>query len=143
MILTDANVLIYAYNENAREHTAARSWLQRTLAGPQPVAFSWITLMAFARVATNKKIFSKPYSTNEAFEVIENWLSAPGSLILSPGEDHLGIVKRLAHESGVYGATLTDANIAALAIEYSVPLATTDKDFESFKGLKVINPLAD
>ena len=142
MILTDANLLIYAYNESSPEHRAARSWLRTTLAGPEPVAFSWIALMAFARVATNKKIFAKPYSTNEAFEVIENWLSAPGSLILTPGDKHLAIVKRLANEGPVYGAALTDAHIAALAIEHGVVLATTDSDFKSFKGLKVLNPIA-
>ncbi len=142
MILTDANILIYAYNESSPEHRAARSWLRTTLASFEPVAFSWITLMAFVRVATNKRIFTKSYSTNEAFEVVENWLSAPGSLILTPGDEHLTIVKRLAHESGVYGATLTDAHIAALAIEHGVPLATTDNDFKSFKGLKLLNPIA-
>ena len=141
MILTDANILIYAYNELASEHRSARTWLRTSLAGPEPIAFSWLAIMAFVRVATNKKIFSKPYSTNESFDVVENWLSAPGSLILTPGGEHLKIVKRLANESGVYGAMLTDAHIAALAIEHGITLATTDSDFSQFNGLKWINPL--
>jgi uncharacterized protein len=141
MTLTDANLLIYAYNELASEHRAARNWLRMSLVGPEPIAFSWLAIMAFVRVATNKKIFTKPYSTNEAFDVVQNWLSAPGSLILSPGGEHLNIVKRLANESGVYGAMLTDAHIAALAIEHGITLATTDSDFSQFNGLKWINPL--
>lgn len=142
MILVDANILIYAYNEISAEHKAARNWLTEALSAQTSVCFSWIVIMAFVRVATNKKIFVKPYSTNEAFDVVENWLSAPGSLIISPGSEHLQIAKRLAHESGVYGATLTDAHLAALAIEHGIPLATTDTDFLVFDGLKLINPLA-
>lgn len=141
MILVDANILIYAYNETASEHVAARAWLRANLAGSQSVAFSWLAIMAFVRVSTNRKIFIKPYSTNEAFDIVQNWLSAPRSAILWPGDEHLGIVKRLAHESGVYGARLTDAHIAALAIEHGVELATTDSDFKVFVGLKFKNPL--
>ena len=141
MILTDANILIYSYNELPPEHKAARTWRHKSLADPEPMAFCWISLMAFVRVSTNKKIFTKPYSTDEAFDVIQNWLSTPGSLIISPGHEHLSIVKRLAHESGVYGALLTDAQIAALAIEHGVTLATSDSDFRKFTGLKSINPL--
>ena len=86
MILVDANILIYAYNEVAVEHKSAREWLGEMLAGPVSVCFSWIAIMAFVRVSTNKKIFVKPYSTNEAFDVVQNWLSAPGSQIISPGK---------------------------------------------------------
>lgn len=141
MILVDANVLIFAYNEAAPEHKAARRWLAETLAGAKPVFFSWIVLMAFVRVSTNKKLFIKPYSTNEAFDVIENWLSAPGSQIVGPGSEHLRTVKRLAFDSDVAGADLTYAHIAAIAIEHGLTLATTDSDFAVFRELKSFNPL--
>lgn len=141
MTLVDSNILIYAYNEVAAEHKTCRRWLTETLGGTASVCFSWITIMAFVRVSTNKKLFTKPYTTNEAFDVVQNWLSAPHSQLVSPGNEHLAIVKRLAHESGVYGATLTDAHLAALAIEHGIPLATTDSDFDKFRELKTINPL--
>jgi uncharacterized protein len=141
MILVDSNVLIFAYNEASVEHKAARKWLAEILAGPTPICFSWIALMAFVRVSTNKKIFTKPYSTNEAYDVVEDWLSAPRSQIVEPADEHLRIAKRLAQENGVYGAGLTDVHLAALAIEHGLSLATTDSDFRAFKGLKLINPL--
>lgn len=141
MILTDANLLIFAYNEHSPEFDSARAWLTKCLSSSKPFAFSWLSIMAFVRVTTNKKLFIKPYSTKEAFEVVENWLSAPGSLILAPGDEHLSIVKRLATESGIYGTGLTDAHVAALAIEHGVTLASSDSDFAKFTGLKWINPL--
>lgn len=141
MILVDANVLIYAYDEPSREHKAARRWLSEMLSGPKRVGFPWISLMAFVRVSTNQRLFVKPYSTDEAFDIIENWLSAPGSQIVSPGPEHLRLVKQIAKSSGVVGPDLTDAHLAAIAVEFSLPLATTDRDFLAFDGLKLINPL--
>ena len=141
MILVDANILIYAYDKRSPQHINARTWLSNVLVGHDTVAFSWIVMMAFIRTATNKKLFLKPYSTNEAFDVVKNWLSAPRSSIISPGREHLSITRQLAHEGGVYGADLTDAHIAALAIEHGASLATTDGDFQKFSGLRLINPL--
>jgi len=143
MILIDANILIYAYDEASRQHRSARGWLAGALAGPAAVCFSWIAIMAFVRVTTNRKLFVKPYSTDEAFSVVENWLSAPASKLVSPGPEHLRIVKQIAHESGVLGADLTDAHLAAIAVEYNLQLATTDRDFLSFDGLRIVNPLAE
>ena len=98
--------------------------------------------MAFVRVTTNRKLFSDPYTTDEAFDVIENWLSAPGSKIIAPGAEHLRLVKQIANASGVHGSDLTDAHLAAIAVEHSLPLATTDRDFLRFDGLRLIDPLA-
>jgi hypothetical protein len=36
---------------------------------------------------------------------------------------------------------LMDAHLAALAIEHGATLATTDRDFRRFDGLKIVNPL--
>jgi toxin-antitoxin system PIN domain toxin len=142
MLLVDANLLIYAYDEVAREHKASRRWLSDLLGGHTPVGFPWISLMAFVRVTTNKKLFDKPYTTDEAFDVVGNWLSAPASRIVHPGEDHLRLVKVIAKANKLEGSDLTDAHLAAIAVEYGCPLATTDTNFPTFDGLKLINPLS-
>ena len=36
-----------------------------------------------------------------------------------------------------------DAHIAALALEHGAKVATADRDFRLFDGLKTINPLVD
>ncbi len=142
MILVDANVLIYSYDEVSKLHARSREWLSETLAGSTPVAFSWISLMAFVRVTTNRKLFEEPYTTDEAFDVVANWLTAPGSYIVHPGEEHLRIVKQIAKANKLSGADLTDAHLAAIAVEYGMFLATTDRNFPTFDGLKLIDPLA-
>ena len=142
MILIDANILIYAYNEVSSEHKAARRWLSEVLAGQIPVNLPWISLMAFIRVTTNKRLFDKPYSTDEAFDVVANWLSAPASRAIHPGDEHLQLVKQIARFNKLEGSDLTDAHLAAIAIEHGLRIATTDVDFPKFKGLRVFNPLA-
>jgi len=142
MILPDANLLIYAYNEASVERKAAHKWLEQVLSNSEAVGFCWQTLTAFLRVSTNKKIFANAYSSDEAIEVIENWLSAPNARLLVPTERHLGIFKRVAAQGQVSGPMLMDAHLAALVIEHGATLATTDRDFRLFDGLKIINPLA-
>lgn len=39
MNLVDANVLIYAVDEDARDHGAARAWLEKALSGSSTVLF--------------------------------------------------------------------------------------------------------
>jgi Predicted nucleic acid-binding protein, contains PIN domain len=142
MILPDANLLIYAYNEAASQREAARQWLKEILLGTETACFCWQTITAFVRVSTNKKIFGNAYSTAEALEVVENWLSAPNVRTLLPTERHFEIFKKVAANGQVSGPMLMDAHLAALAIEHGAALATTDRDFRRFDGLKIINPLA-
>jgi uncharacterized protein len=39
------------------------------------------------------------------------------------------------------GKLVMDAHLAALAIEHGATLATSDRDFTRFAGLRVLNPL--
>jgi predicted nucleic acid-binding protein len=57
MIVLDANVLIYAYNDQAPEHQRASAWLMRVLNGTEPLGLPWTTIWAFLRVMTSKKIW--------------------------------------------------------------------------------------
>lgn len=52
MKLLDANVLLYAVNSDAAHHERARGWLDDALSGGDAVAFAWIALLAFLRLAT-------------------------------------------------------------------------------------------
>ncbi len=46
----------------------------------------------------------------------------------------------LVVEARVTGPLLTDAALAALALEHGASVCTTDKDFLRFQGLTVIDP---
>ena len=44
MKLIDANVLLYAVNQSAPQHTPARRWMDDALNGSEPVGFAWVVL---------------------------------------------------------------------------------------------------
>jgi predicted nucleic acid-binding protein len=46
-------------------------------------------------------------------------------------------------EAQVRGALVTDAMLAAMVIEAGATLATTDRDFRRFDGLKLLDPIAE
>ena len=141
MILVDANLLLYAYQPRAEQHSAARAWLESALSGTQLVRFAWLTLWAFVRIATNPRVFEKPLTTGEAEAAVSAWLDCGAAGILEPGERHWDILRRLMHEGQTIGPLVMDAAIAALAIEHGAVLHTTDRDFSRFAELRWTNPL--
>ena len=141
MILIDANLLLYATNIRAPEHTAANAWLKGIFAGTETIALSWVVLWAFLRVSTNRKIWTQPKTPAEAFAIVREWLAQPGVVVVQPGARHAELLEELLITSRTVGPLVTDAALAALAIENGATLASTDRDFRRFKGLRWVNPL--
>lgn len=141
MILIDANLLLYAYDQKSPHHEASRTWLEATLAGPEFVRFAWLTLWAFVRIGTNPRVFVRPLSTSEAETAISHWLAQPTAGVLEPGERHWAILRKLVDEGQAIGPLVMDAALAAIALEHGATLCTTDRDFSRFTGLKWLNPL--
>jgi hypothetical protein len=142
VILPDANLLLYAYHPRAEQHEESRAWLEGALSGSELVRLPWLTLWAFLRISTNPRVFEQPLSTAEAAEIVSSWLARPNVGVLEPGERHWEILRRLVDEGQVMGPLVTDAALAALAIEHGATLHTTDRDFSRFSGLKWKNPIA-
>lgn len=141
MILVDANLLIYAYHADSREHAASRRWLEDALAGNEFVRFAWLTLWAFLRISTHPRVFDKPLAIADAEAAISSWLAQPVCGIVEPGERHWEILRTLARHGQATGPLLMDAALAAIAIEHGATLCTTDRDFARFSGLEWKNPL--
>lgn len=143
MILVDANLLIYAVNEDAPVHHAAKSWLEDTLSGTETVGIAWTVLLAFLRVTTRTGLFRSPLPVEAAFEVMSVWLEAPAVVILEPTVHHLRTLRNLVLPLGTGGNITADAHLAALAIEHGAELCSTDNDFSRFRGLRWRNPLRE
>ncbi|PZN47980.1 MAG: PIN domain nuclease [Proteobacteria bacterium] len=141
MILVDANLVLYAYHQQSRDHEAAKQWLEAALSGSELVRFPWLTIWAFLRIATNPRVFEQPLSAAEASDAVDSWLAQPIAGVLEPAEHYWQILQNLLRGYQVTGALVTDAAIAALAIEHGATLHTTDRDFSRFDGLRWRNPL--
>ena len=142
MTILDANVLLYAYNADAPQQPAAAKWLDNLLASGETIALPWMTIWAFIRISTNSRIWPEPRPAAEAFAIMRDWLAQPGVVALEPGPLHAAMLEELV-VSGAVGPQVTDAVLAALAIEYGAMLASTDQHFSRFRKLRWLNPLAD
>lgn len=141
MFLLDANLLLYAYYPRAEQHEASRAWIEETFNGPEQVGLPWPTIWAFLRIGTNPRAFEQPLSVAEACEVVSSWLELPAVALVEPGDRHWQVLSELMPRAQVSGPMVSDAVLAALAIEHGATLCTTDRDFARFQGLKFINPL--
>ena len=142
MILVDANILIYAVNEDAPINRKAKSWLESTISGPDTVGFSWNVLLAFLRLTTRSGLFRKPLPLETSLDLIASWLDQPSAIVVHAGPRHLRILRDLLLPIGAGGNLTSDAHLAALAIEHGAELCSSDSDFSRFHGLKWTNPLA-
>lgn len=136
MRLCDANVLLYAVNSDAPYHGPARSWLDAALNGLEAVAFPWAVLLAFLRLATNPAVFPHPLDPDRAIAQLREWLRQPAATVAEPGVRHLEILAGFLAESGAAGNLVSDAHLAALAIEHDAELVSFDRDFARFAGLR-------
>lgn len=142
MTLLDANLLLYAYNADAPQHTAAARWLQELLGSGERILLPWVVIWAFIRIATNARVWPNPLPAEQAFRIVEEWIAQPGVVVLEAGPRHREILKQLVIEHGVTGPLVTDAILAALAIENGALLASTDQGFRRFPQLRWTNPLS-
>ena len=141
MTLVDANLLLYASDTVSVHHASARRWLEGILSGPEPVGLAWAAILAFLRVGTNPRLRKDAFTLTEAAAIVTGWLERPNVTLLNPGERHWEILRDMMIKGQVRGPLITDAHLAALAIEHGAALATTDRDFARFPGLKFFNPL--
>jgi toxin-antitoxin system PIN domain toxin len=143
MTIIDANLLLYAYNADAPQQPMAAQWLAQLLASGEMVALPWVTIWAFIRISANSRIWPNPRPAREAFAIVDEWLAQPGVVPLQPGPLHLEILQKLVTDNGITGPLLTDAVLAALAMEHGALLASTDQDFRRFPDLRWLNPLGN
>jgi toxin-antitoxin system PIN domain toxin len=141
MIAPDANLLIYAYQPSTPFYPGARAWLQDILSAREPVGIPVLCLHAFLRFVTNPRIVQKPLALPEAMALADTWLALAHVSILHPGNRHWSILDQLAKGVRLGGAQITDAAIAAIAIEYGATVHSNDRNFARFPGLRWLNPL--
>jgi hypothetical protein len=143
MIVIDANLLLYAYSASSSAHPAAKSWLERTLSQTELVAIPWQSIAAFLRIATNPNLPGERVPMQRAVQIVEQWLARPQVQTLGPTSRHWSLYRQMLLDGQVRGPMASDAQLAALTIEFGGVLHTTDRDFARFPGLRWVNPLAN
>jgi toxin-antitoxin system PIN domain toxin len=141
VIVLDANLLIYSYNTGSSHHAGARAWLENTLSSIEVVGLPWQAVSAFLRVMTNPKLPAERFDLEQAARIVDLWLAHPNVQVLTPGVGYWPLFRRMVIEGRAAGPRVSDAEIAALTMEYGGVLHTADRDFARFPGLRWKNPL--
>jgi toxin-antitoxin system PIN domain toxin len=141
--LVDTNLLVYATFADAPEHERAREWLEARFAeGEGTVALCWPVVYAFLRLITSTRVFGRHAVTvRNGWAVAAAYLMQPAIRIVTPGAGHAAIASELAETPGLRSDDVPDVEIAALAIEHGLVLASHDHGFRRFSGLRVVDPL--
>jgi toxin-antitoxin system PIN domain toxin len=142
MIVVDANILLYAHDTSSSRQAAASEWFGRALNGTEVVGLGLVALLAFLRISTDARVFLRPLAPAAAIAIVEEWLASPNVTLLAPGDRHWRTLAEQVDRGQAKGPLLVDAHLAALVLEHGATLATTDRDFSRFPGLRTIDPTA-
>lgn len=78
--------------------------------------------------------FTEPLERDVAWQQVEDWLPAPRAWIPQPtvASASASVFGRLVRSHQVRGPLMTDAALAALAIDHGVAVVSADTDFARF-----------
>lgn len=140
MILPDVNVLVHAHNVDSAVHEKALLWWDACLAGPEGIGLAWAAVLGFVRIATNRRIVTRPLPVQDVMQRIHDWLALAHVHLVQPSDTHFVRLRSELERLGTAGNLTTDAHLAVLAMERGYILYSTDTDFARFSGLRWVNP---
>lgn len=141
-MIVDANILLYAVDETSRHHQRCKAFLEEHLNGDLRIGIPWQSVSAFLRLATHPRIMANPLRTQAAVTFVDDWLAAPAAWLPDLKARTWTIMSQLVVTHELTGNLIPDAQLAALAIEHGVPVASADSDFARFPEVRWVNPCA-
>ncbi|MPY79070.1 MAG: PIN domain-containing protein [Actinophytocola sp.] len=141
MQMPDVNALVYAHRGELPQHERYRDWLSGLLNGLESYGVSDLVTLGFQRIVTNPRIFREPTPVADVLRFVDVFRHRPQAIPVVPGQRHWSIYQDLCHQHDATGADVTDAYLAALAIEHGHDLVTEDKGIRRrFPGLRTMRP---
>ena len=141
MIIPDLNLLVYAHNAGDRRHSTARRWWDELLTGDETIGIPLAVSIGFVRLATNPSVLSPPMTSAHAISIVMMWFQHPQVVQLDAGDNHFNHLEQCLVAAGRAGRLVTDAHLAALALDHDAEIHTADQDFGVFPDIRWRNPL--
>ena len=108
--------------------------------GQESHALSELVLSGFLQVVTHSKVVTRPSPVADDLDFTERLRNRSNCVPVAPGRRYWEIFRGLCTEAGAKGNLVSDAYLAAMAIEAGCEWVTTDRDFSRFKGLRWRHP---
>lgn len=141
MKIVDVNILLYAGNTDAAEHEVVRNWWENALSGEESIGLAWSVILGFVRISTHPAVLPRPNTIEEVCGKVERWLQRRVVSVIHESAGHWPLLANLLLSADVRGNLVTDAHLAALAMDHGATLVSCDSDFSRFDGLRWENPL--
>ena len=139
----DANLLLYASDEDSPFHERAMAVLDEVALGPELVYLFWPTVMAYLRIATHPAIFRLPLSHADARANVDSLLRLPHLHAIGEEDTFWRRFTEVADDVAPTGNLVPDAHLVALMLENGVrTIWTRDRDYRKFTGIRVRDPFA-
>ncbi len=144
MLLLDVNVLIGAFRPEANRHQELLQWLTHVAQSGEEFMIPDVVLSAVIRITTNPAIYRSangPSPMPEVLRFCAGLRSRPAFRTFLPGRDHWELFERFCALPGIVGNHVSDAYLAAAALEQDAELVTLDRGFARFPGVRFRHPL--
>jgi toxin-antitoxin system PIN domain toxin len=143
VFVIDTNILLYAADPDAAEHTVCRNLLESCREDLTPWYLTWGIAYEFVRVATHPSVFQKPFQLAQAWNFMLALLASPSLELLIETNRHAEICSEVFLKyPEIKGNVTFDAHTAILMKEHGVKtIYTRDSDFRRFEFLEVVDPM--
>ncbi len=143
MFVVDTNVLVYAADESAPEHTRCRTLMEGWRRRNGAWYLTWGICYEFLRVVTHPRVMRRPWTMDAAVGFLAVLQASPGLGVLVPTDRHPLVLADVAREvPGLSGNIVHDTHTAVLMREHGIRrICTRDTDFHRFPFLEPVDPL--
>lgn len=139
-LCVDVNVLLHAAFEVSPHHAQSASLLREWRKSGEVVLVPSAVALGFVRLATGRRLYAEPMTDEGALAFIDVLLGSRTVELVEPGSRHWVLFSDLVGQHGLRGAEVTDAYLAAIAIERGATWVSYDRGFARFSGLSWVNP---
>lgn len=140
MRAVDVNVLLIAADRGAPNNDQAYELLRKLAVDSRGLGLFSTVITGFLRIATDRRIYTKPKEPAAALTFIDGLLQSPTTTVINPSQRHWQIFHDLIAEHRPRGSDITDYWLAAAAIETNAEWVSYDRGFAKFKNLRWIHP---
>jgi uncharacterized protein len=140
----DSNLLVYAHNEAAPEHQAAKRFVEKILFDTaEQILIVHQTLFEVFAVLTSSAVFARPLTPLQAWHTCDFYLTHSSIQIAAYEFPVMSIIETLLAQRPQRGNRLFDLVFAATLKYHGVTRLYTRnlKDFQNYSFLEVINPI--
>jgi toxin-antitoxin system PIN domain toxin len=138
----DVNVLLHACFAGSPQHEKAVACIEECRRAEGGLSVLSQVATAFVRIATDSRVYAAPLTTDQALAFLDSVLVEPAARIVHPGPGHWARFTSVLSEWQLTRGDVTDAWLAAAAIDARADWFSFDRGFSRFRGLRWIDPAA-